>query len=403
MIQLNLDKTKKYLLACSFGPDSMALFHLLYKSGYHFEAAIVNYHLREESDSEVEGLLKYASTLGIKVHVHNVIHQITRNIEAECRDIRYSFFLELSKEFHFDATLVAHHQDDLIETYILQKQRQNYPIFYGISENTAIKEVNIVRPLLSCSKQELVDYCDKNHVPYAIDKTNFDTDILRNKIRHEIVAKLSESERAKYITKINKENEKLKELLDSIDESKIHEVKYVLSLNKLARIYVIRKLVNSFNEHLIVTKENVGQIINVLKSHKPNGEFYIKFGLYLLKEYDVFYFSRAKLVAQDYSYTLENPGVLDTRYFHLDFTGDTSDRNVRIEDYPLTIRNIKKDDFVYINGYKATARRLLIDWKMPYSKRLYWPVILNKNGEVIYIPRYQKEFIKTENLNFFVK
>ena len=138
MKQLTLDKNQKYLLACSFGPDSMALFYMLVKEGYDFECAIVNYHLRQESDFEMNGLIKYASKFNIKVHVLDVNHKIEGNIEAECRKIRYNYFYELTRHYKYYATLVAHHQDDLIETYLLQKDRQNCPVFYGIKANTAL-------------------------------------------------------------------------------------------------------------------------------------------------------------------------------------------------------------------------------------------------------------------------
>ena len=54
-----LNKNKKYLLACSYGPDSMALFNLLIKDNIDFDVAIVNYHLREESNLEVAWLKRY--------------------------------------------------------------------------------------------------------------------------------------------------------------------------------------------------------------------------------------------------------------------------------------------------------------------------------------------------------
>ena len=56
---LNLDHSKKYLLACSFGPDSMALFSLLLEYGFNFDVAHVNYHLRKESDAEENGLKSF--------------------------------------------------------------------------------------------------------------------------------------------------------------------------------------------------------------------------------------------------------------------------------------------------------------------------------------------------------
>ena len=61
------------------------------------------------------------------------------------------------------------------------------------------------------------------------------------------------------------------------------------------------------------------------------------------------------------------------------------------------------NDEYLINGYKVKANRLFIDWKMPLSLRKRWPVIKDKNGNIIYIPRYQKDFKKNESLNFYVK
>ena len=66
---LNLDKNKKYLLACSYGPDSMALFSMLLKEGYQFEVAHVNYHFRIESDDEEKNLREYCDKNNIKIHV----------------------------------------------------------------------------------------------------------------------------------------------------------------------------------------------------------------------------------------------------------------------------------------------------------------------------------------------
>ena len=92
-------------------------------------------------------------------------------------------------QYHFDAVLIAHNQDDLIETYLMQKRRQNLVQFFGIKENPIIFDVKIIRPLLSYSKQELLMFCDLNKVEYSIDKTNLEDVFLRNQIRHKIVEK----------------------------------------------------------------------------------------------------------------------------------------------------------------------------------------------------------------------
>ena len=196
---LNLDHQKKYLLACSYGPDSMALFYLLLKEKYDFDVAHVNYHLRPESDDETKGLQAYCDKYGKKLFVLHVNKEIKRNIEAKCREIRYKFFADLNEQNKYDAVLVAHNQDDHIETYLLQKKRKNLPLFYGINEKTTINGVHILRPLLGFSKPQLIDLCNSNNVPYSIDSTNLEQSFERNKIRINIVSKLTSKERDEYI------------------------------------------------------------------------------------------------------------------------------------------------------------------------------------------------------------
>ena len=403
MIHLNLDKEKRYLLACSFGPDSMALFHLLVKNKYNFACAIVNYHLRDESDSEVINLKKYAAKYNIEVYSFDVKEKITKNVEATCREIRYKFFKEVCTQFHFDALLVAHHQDDLIETYLMQKERQNNPIFFGISKETKIYGVTVIRPVINLKKSDLLKICEENDVPYSIDKTNFDISIMRNRIRHNVVSKMLDREREEIIKEIDSENEKLSQMFSNLNINKLCEVNYVLSLDFTTQCYALNYLVKNINPTFSLSKKNVGQIIKILRSNKPNGQFVVYKGLYLFKEYDLFEFGVNKVEQKEFKYTVLCPCILSTPYFYLNFKQDTTDRNVDFDDYPLTIRNVKKKDFIMINGYKAEAQRLLIDWKVPFRKRMYWPVILNKNGEVIYIPRYRKDFQMSEKLSFYVK
>lgn len=403
MIKINLDKKKKYLLACSFGPDSMALFHLLRVNGYNFDCAIVNYHLRNESNFEVDQLVKYAGQYNIIVHIYDVPEYIGKNIEARCREIRYRFFKDLTDKYHYDATLVAHHQDDLIETYLMQKQRQNYPIFYGIKVKTIIKDVKIIRPLLNYRKDELLNIVKANNVPFVIDVTNYNLSIPRNKIRHTYIYKLIDEERSQILKEIREENQKLSQLLSSIKTESLNDVNYILSLDEATAAYALNILVKKLDDSLYLSKQNVGQVIMVLKSSKPNGQFVIKSGVILLKEYGYFDFISEKIKSTYYCYKLDKPDVLDTTYFYLNFRNGSSNRNVNNDDYPIIIRTIKLTDRITINGYETAARRLLIDWKVPLRKRLIWPVILNKNNKVIYIPRYQKDFVPEDKCNFYVK
>lgn len=400
---LELDKNRKYLLACSFGPDSMALFHLLEKNYISFEVAHINYHLRKEADLETRGLIKYCKKHNKILHILDVREDINKNIEERCREIRYQYFKSIYDNGTYEALLIGHNEDDLIETYLMQKKRNSCVKYYGIAPKSNLFNMRVIRPLLDYTKKELLELCKKEKVPYRIDKSNLEITFLRNKIRYEIVSKLNENERKEIRKNIYEENQKLEKLLSHINKKKLNDKKYLLSLDNLSFKYALNFLADQVKNNAEISSSQAHEILKILKSNKPNIIAHIHDNIYFIKEYDEVRFEFGHPEYQSYFYILKEPNILDTPVFYLNFLGDTSNRNVFKDDYPLIIRNAKEDDEIIINDYKVTARRLFIDWKMPKSARSFWPVILNKRNKVIYIPRYQKDFVIDENSNFYVK
>ena len=399
---LNLDKNQKYLLACSHGPDSMALLYMLKEEGYNFAVAHVNYHLREESDMEQAQLERYCAKNNIEIYVYEVDEVLNAsNLEEQCRVLRYSFFKELVSKYGFYAVLIAHNEDDVIETYLMQKRRQNLVEFYGIKENPIIFDIRIIRPLLNYTKQELLMFCSLNGVEYSIDKTNLEDVFLRNKIRHQVVSKMSKEERKQILEEMAKENERLNAINEKI--SQIHSDK-VEDYNRLSDeefLYALVALGRELDPAFTISRNQGLEIRKVFQSDKANISVEVS-GLTLVKSYDSFQLLSNQEV-KDYSFVLEGPGKLDNEYFYLDFTGDTSNRHITLDDYPLTIRNAKPEDEYLISNYTKQLRRLFIDWKMPLTLRKRWPVILNKEGTIVYVPRYQKDFVIEKDCNFYVK
>lgn len=399
---LNLDKNQKYLLACSHGPDSMALFFMLKEEGYNFEVAHVNYHLREESDQEQKELEAYCAKNGIKLYVKEVTESLGEtNLEEQCRIIRYTFFKELVNHHHFYAVLIAHNQDDVIETYLMQKTRQNLVEFFGIKEKPIIFDTKIIRPVLQFSKQELLMFCDINKVEYSIDKTNLQDVFLRNKIRHQVVEKMTKEEREKILKEMALENEKLAKIQEKISQIKTKNIEEYNRLNDDEFLYVIVRLGRALKPSFTMSRAQGLEIRKIFKSNKANVSVDIS-GLKLVKSYDTFDLIEDKN-DQDFAFEIKEPMVLDTDYFFLDFRGDTTNRNVTLNDYPLTVRNAKPEDTYIISGYSKPLRRLFIDWKVPLMLRKRWPVIVNKEGTIVYVPRYQKNFKKEDNCNFYIK
>lgn len=400
---LNLEKNKYYLLACSFGPDSMALFDMLLKEGYKFAVAHVNYHLRAESSDEEINLRNYCLTHGVGIYVKSVTENLGEsNLEKKCRDIRYNFFIDLVKQKGFDALLVAHQEDDLIETYLMQKQRKNLVLFYGIQPETTLFGVKILRPLLDYSKASLFDYCNNHNIPYAIDKTNLVPIYTRNKIRIDVVSKLSKEKRTEILEKIDEENYELRKILDKIDKTP-SKVGDLLCLNDKEFAYYINGFINKDEYVCNVTYKQSKEVRQILKSDAPNISLLLKKGEYVLtKSYDDISFKKNNGFG-GYEFVVDGPSLIDNEFFYANFCGDTSNRNIMANDYPLTIRTYQKGDFYQIKNYKAQVRRLFIDWKMPTDVRKRWPLIVNKEGKIIYIPRYRKDFKPEKESNFYVK
>lgn len=400
---LNLDKSKKYLLACSFGPDSMALFDMLKKQGYNFMVAHVNYGVRNEAENETANLNQYCADEDIEIEIYYCKGMaLIGNFEAKAREVRYKFFKEIYDSHHLDGLIVGHQQDDVLETYYLQRKRGGFVEKYGILSSTNIYGMNVYRPLLDYSKQELLDYCNNNHVPYAIDSSNLLEDFQRNIIRLNIVSKMNPRERAKLLEEINEMNKDIDLIYKKIFSLNLKSVKDLLTLNdeelQRALIYQARQIELDAS----ISSKLSSEIRKILLSDKPNIQFKIHKGLIFIKEYDWCNFSDGTQ-EELYSFTLDGPQLFETQYFYLDFRTTSRAQNVTLDDYPITIRSPKEDDSIQINNYKSELRRLFIDWKMPASLRKRWPVIVNKNQEVIYVPRYRKDFKISEGLNFYVK
>ena len=399
---LNLDKKKRYLLACSFGPDSMALFDMLLKNGVDFDVAHVNYHLREESNYEEISLRRYCEQKNKKIFVKNVEQSIKGNVEAACRSIRYSFFSDLYKNGDYDSVLVAHNQDDLIETYLMQKTRKNLVNCFGIAEFSVINGIPIRRPLLDHTKAQLQEYCDTNKIPYSIDKTNLERAYLRNRIRMDTVSRLTKEERKSYIDQIKQENEALDAIKNKIVKT-TNDISSLLGLNDVELAYYLDSKIKLINPSFKLTHKCVDEVRDIMRSKKPNITLNVGGKISIIKEYSLLNISSIKKNKQGFIFRIEQPCKLDNEFFCLDFLGDTSNRNISLTDYPLTIRTYQSGDTYHIKNYSVQVRRLFIDWKMPMSLRKRWPIILNKDNKIVYIPRYREEFVPDSSTNFYVK
>lgn len=190
-----LSLSEKHLVALSGGADSVVLALVMQQLGYHVEAVHCNFRLRgDESDRDERFCVKFCKERNLKLHI---VHFDTTSfaemrkisIEMAARELRYSYFRRLAEDIGAASICVAHHQDDSVETVLMNLIRGT-----GIHGLVGIQPKNgkIVRPLLCVSRKEIETELIQAGQEYVTDSTNLIDDVTRNKIRLDILPLMRE-------------------------------------------------------------------------------------------------------------------------------------------------------------------------------------------------------------------
>jgi len=186
-----LVKSKLYIVGVSAGPDSLFLLDNLRKAAYRVIVAHVNYKKRAESDQEEELVKNYCQKYSLPYEIYPVQgleYNSVSNFQDRARKIRYDFFQKLAQKYQTKYIVVAHHFDDHLETYLLQKQRKSLVDYWGLPIKTKQEKYWILRPLLNLSKQQIFHYLAAQKITYATDQTNqlpiYQRNIIRQKLNN---------------------------------------------------------------------------------------------------------------------------------------------------------------------------------------------------------------------------
>lgn len=185
----------KILVALSGGADSVALLRILLSLGYTCECAHCNFHLRGlESDRDESFVRQLCEEHSIPLHITHFDTSVYAkehhlSIEMAARELRYEWFEQIRKEIGASVIAVAHHRDDSVETFLLNLMRGA-----GINglKGIPVKNGYIVRPLLSVSREGILDYLQAINQGYVTDSTNLEDEYMRNKIRLNILPLMKE-------------------------------------------------------------------------------------------------------------------------------------------------------------------------------------------------------------------
>lgn len=188
-----LSAGEKVIVALSGGADSVCLLRVLLKLGYSVVAAHCNFHLRgEESDRDEAFVRDLCRKFGVELFVKQFDTRAYSSdnhvsIEMAARELRYQWFEKLRMEQGATNIVVAHHEDDVAETLLMNLVRGTG--IQGVS-GIAYRNGNIVRPMLDVSRADILAYLGCIEQSYVTDSTNLEDDCKRNIVRLNIIPEL---------------------------------------------------------------------------------------------------------------------------------------------------------------------------------------------------------------------
>jgi tRNA(Ile)-lysidine synthase len=288
--QLSLDKLKNFKrigIAYSGGLDSKVLLTALVE-GIEDKTKLyvlhINHGISPNSDLWEKACKDYSDSLGVKFYSKKIESKITNQSEGSLRKLRYRAFQSWSKEG--DVICTAHHLDDQLETIFFRIMRGTglYGLL-GIPLRRTEFNFVLLRPLLTFSKKELLDYASTKNLSWIEDESNLDTKISRNYIRKIVFPVLYKfwPELSKSFLYLSKQARDAQIILDEVAESDFHDSK--LESDSCLDISLITKLSDqritnllffwlSNNSSLTLSSNQMESVVKLIIEKKDSKDYY---------------------------------------------------------------------------------------------------------------------------------
>ena len=251
--KLNSLNKKKYLVAVSGGPDSLALVALakaytfLKKTKFYY--LLVDHNIRKNSGQEAKKVKKLLKKeyLNLKVSLNK--KKISKNVQAEARNVRYDILKSFCKKKNIKVILTAHNLEDQVETFLIRLSRGSG--LNGLSAMKALYKINnqisLFRPLLDTQKVFLIKISKTIFGKYLKDPSNKNKKYLRTKMRN--LRKPLEKSGIKY--------EKIFKSIQNLSQSKITLDGYLSN--------VFKEFVKKSNSEILINFSKYKDLNNDIK------------------------------------------------------------------------------------------------------------------------------------------
>ena len=414
------------VLACSYGPDSMVLLHLLVSLNLNVIVAHVNHKLRPEADEEYRLLAEYCQAYQI-IFVGRQIDEYPKgNVENNARDIRYAFFKDVLQKYQAQYLFTAHHGDDLIETIMMRLVRgTSFKGYRGFNKITEYADYTVVRPLIYYTKDEIIEYAQANQIIYAIDQTNYEDKYTRNRMRHHILPILKNENK-----NVHQKFLKFSEIINEYEEyfnketNSLYQQLFINNRLDINEFMLLDKLLQKRLLHLIlfniyeveinkINDRHLAMIMNLIDKDESS-YIVLPNNLKIAKFYNMITFDYHVNQQNNYSYVLKNEvstpfgKIIKVNSTDIEKSNDILRLNSQEINLPIYVRTRKIGDKIAVKNLAGTSKisDILIDEKVPKNERDIYPVVVDNNEQVLWLPGIKKsknDKLKSENYDIILK
>lgn len=413
--KLKLTEIDTVVIGVSGGPDSMALLYIMNqfkeKIGFKIICAHVNHNKRPESEKEQKCLEKYCKENNIIFEYIKINNWGDDNFHNEARTVRYNFFDEIINIYSARYLMTAHHGDDLIETILMRIVRGSTLKGYsGFSRIVDKGNYTLVRPLITVTKTEIEDFDIKNNIWYAIDSSNNEDHYTRNRYRHKVLPFLKKEDPnvhkkfLKYSKTLLENNEFIENEASKYFNKVFHNgnlnIDKFVQLDKVIQSKIIYNILERIygDDLFIICDAHVDLIFNLISSSKSNSIVHLPNNLVVIKSYNDLVFTYDEEQTDKYEIEVINIVNLPNGKI-IEKTTDTneiSNNIIRLNSkeiaLPLYVRNKRNGDKMTIKGMTGTKKisDIFIDDKIKTSERNAWPVVLDSEENIVWLPGLKK-------------
>ncbi len=403
-----LSKDNPIVLAVSTGIDSMVLLHALHSLKFNCVIAHVNHQKRKQSLTEQAFIQSYSKQCGFPFETINLTLE-NSNFQEQAREKRYQFFKAVAKKYNTRDIVLAHHQDDQVETIMMRLIRgSSFQGYEGMKPSYKEDGYRFIRPLLSIPKSDIITYAQAHDVPYYTDASNESSVYTRNRIRHQI-SPLLEEENPQYRDKITQlanyihmANDVITPLANTFLDTHYHNDKLNLSafkqLKDIVKITVLQHLINDFTDNQVeVSYTQYQAMLDIAMSDVPNQEYHLSDQYRFIKTYNYITLEnitkntvKTLTITQEGCYKID-----DTKAFFV--THNKLDQNHRNYFqlwynelvFPLYLRTRQNGDKMSLNVGTKKIKDIFIDQKVPKHLRDHI-ILLTNETHVLWIPGIKK-------------